>query len=105
MDASCFKKRSLPYKKIPTIKIGRLARDIKKTSSGFGGVILRNALSTSLELSESKLGVWGVEVDLINEKVKSFYNTYGFHEIPGSPLSMFLPMTTLKTAALLPIEA
>lgn len=39
INADYFSKKKLPYKSIPTVKIGRLARDINVTPKGFGKYI------------------------------------------------------------------
>lgn len=99
-NAGYFAKKKLPYKNIPTIKIGRLARDIHKSPKGFGKVLLATALNQCLNYATNHLGIWAVEVDLINEKVKPFYEKFGFHEIPDFPLRLLLPIATIKTAQL-----
>jgi hypothetical protein len=95
-----FTKRKLPYKNIPTIKLGRLARDIHKSSKGFGKYLLAMALNQCLTFATNHMGIWAVEVDLVNESVKPFYEQFGFHEIPGFPLRLLLPMATIKAAKL-----
>jgi hypothetical protein len=94
-SADYFSKRKLPYKKLPTLKIGRLARDIHKSPKGFGGDILGAALIKCLETSEN-LGIWAIEVDLINEKVKPFYQAFEFQEFPDLSLRMALTIDTLR---------
>ena len=95
-----FSKRKLPYKNVPTIKIGRLARDTHKSSKGFGEYLLAMALNQCLDLASNHVGIWAVEVDLINEAIKPFYEKFSFHEIPGFPLRLLLPIATLKAAKL-----
>lgn len=95
-DADYISERKFPYQKIPTIKIGRLARDINTSQKGFGKFILANALKHCMDFATNHLGIWAVEIDVINEDVKTFYEEYGFKAIPGFPLRLLLPIKTLK---------
>lgn len=92
-----FSKKRLPYKNIPTVKIGRLARDINLSPKGFGKFILQTALMQCVEFATNHIGIWAIEVDLVNETVKPFYDAFGFREIPGSPLCLMLPIATVKS--------
>lgn len=87
--------KHIPQYPIPTIKIGRLARDIRTKGSGMGGVILGDALFKSLILSK-KIGVFAVDVDAKNSQAKEFYKKYGFIELIDKSLSLILPMRTLE---------
>jgi hypothetical protein len=99
VNADYFSKRKLPYKNIPTIKIGRLARDINESPKGFGKFILETALGHCLEFATNHIGIWAVEVDLINEHVKPFYEAFDFKELPEFPLRLLLPISKLKKAS------
>lgn len=99
INADYFTKNKLPYKNIPTVKIGRLARDINESPKGFGRFILATALNKCLEFATNNLGIWAVEVDLINEEVKPFYKTFGFCEVPNLCLRLILPIETIKSAS------
>lgn len=95
-NANSFSKKKLPYSNIPTVKIGRLARDINSTPKGFGKFILESALNYCLEFATNHIGIWAIEVDAINENVKVFYEHFGFKELPGLPFRLLLPIQTLK---------
>ena len=97
-NADYFSKRKLPYQQIPTVKIGRLARDVKQSPKGFGKLILKTALNQCVEFATNNLGIWAVEVDLISEEVKPFYKAFGFQEIPKLPLRLILPISIIKEA-------
>lgn len=88
--------RKLPpsYNDIPTILLGRLAVDNTVKGNGFGEILLMDALTRSLKISES-LGTIAVIVDPIDEKAQGFYAKYGFILLPTSG-KMFLPMKTIK---------
>lgn len=102
INADYFSKKKLPYKNIPTVKIGRLARDINESPKGFGKFILATALKQCLEFSTNNIGIWAVEVDLINEDVKPFYQSFGFCEVPNLSLRLILPIETIKAASIIP---
>jgi hypothetical protein len=88
-------------KKIPknypvsTIKIGRLARDLRETKPGFGEKILGDALYRILRLSK-ELGVFAVDVDAKNHRAKRFYQKYGFCELQDNPMGLIMPIKTLE---------
>lgn len=88
--------RKLPpsYNDIPTILLGRLAIDKTAKGNGFGEILLLDALTRSLKISES-LGTIAVIVDPIDERAQNFYSKYGFILLPTSG-KMLLPMKTIK---------
>ena len=88
--------RKLPpsYNDIPTILLGRLAIDKTAKGNGFGEILLLDALTRSLKISES-LGTIAVIVDPSDERAQNFYSKYGFILLPTSG-KMFLPMKTIK---------
>ncbi len=88
--------RKLPpsYNDISTISLGRLAIDNTVKGNGFGEILLMDALTRSLKISES-LGTIAVIVDPIDEKSQAFYARYEFILLPTSG-KMSLPMKTIK---------
>jgi len=80
---------------IPTLKIGRLARDLHQTTKGFGQLILADALYRALRISK-EVGVFAVEVDAKNERLKQFYQAVGFVSLIDDPLGLILPIKTLE---------
>lgn len=75
----------------PVILLGRLARDLRVKGKGLGEHLLLDALYRSYKISSESLGAMAVVVDPLNETAKSFYNKYGFEQLPDSE-KMFLPM-------------
>jgi hypothetical protein len=59
--------------------------------------LLTQALKKAVEVSAS-VGLYAVLVDAIDEKAKSFYVKYGFIPFEGHPLTLFLPLATIKAA-------
>jgi predicted GNAT family N-acyltransferase len=88
--------KKLPkYKTLGVILLGRLARDNSVKAKGIGEYLIMEALSRSHELSK-KLGSFAVIVDAKDEKVKLFYKEYGFIPLSHRPLTLYLPMSTIK---------
>lgn len=90
-------KSKLPRYPVPVARIGRLAVDKNHQGQGIGGLLLHDAFSSVLNIAD-KMGVFAVVVDAKNEGAKNFYKNYGFSELQDSGLSLFLPVTTIKSA-------
>ena len=80
--------------RIPTIKIGRLARDINKTRPGFGVVILGNALHRALRMSDF-IGALAIDVDAKNNRLVNFYLKQGFIRLNEESSCLVMPVSTL----------
>lgn len=87
----------LPRYPVPAFRIGKLAVDLRLQGSGIGRWILTEALIKAVEVSKS-VGLFAVLVDAIDDKAKSFYLKYGFIPLNGHPMSLFLPLATIKAA-------
>jgi len=79
----------------PVILLGRLARDQKEKETGLGEHLLLDALFRAFTLSEESIGAMAVVVDPIIDFTKSFYEKYGFEQLPDSE-KVFHPMNTIK---------
>ena len=87
----------LPRYPVPAFRIGKLAVDRRFQGSGTGRWILTQAFLKAVEVSNS-VGVFAVLVDAIDEKAKGFYLKYGFIPFEAHPLTLFLPLATIKAA-------
>ncbi len=87
----------LPRYPVPAFRIGKLAVDRRFQGSGAGRWMLTHALQKALEVSRN-VGLFAVLVDAIDEKAKQFYLKYGFIPFTGQPLTLFLPLATIKAA-------
>lgn len=85
--------KRLPKHPIPTVRIGRLARDLSTKGQGIGELLMANALERIKRVS-SEIGVYCVIVDSKNESAKKFYLKYGFIEFHDAPMSLFLPIAS-----------
>ena len=87
---------TLPKHPVPIARIARLAVDKNHHGQGVGSYLLYHALNTILDISK-KIGIYAVVVDAKDNTAKSFYKKYGFAALHESELTLFLPMTTLKS--------
>lgn len=90
-------KAKLPKYPIPIARIGRLAVDKDYKGQGIGGFLLHDAFTNVLNIAD-KMGVFAVVVDAKNEDAKAFYKNYGFTELQDSGLTLFLLVSTIKSA-------
>lgn len=90
-------KAKLPKYPIPIARIGRLAVDKDYKGQGIGGFLLHDAFTNVLSIAD-KMAVFAVVVDAKNDDAKSFYGNYGFAELQDSELTLFLPISTIKSA-------
>lgn len=81
--------------RIPVVLLGRLAVDTHAQGSGLGTQLLMHAMHTAYHLSQL-IGMHGILVDPLTDRVARWYARYGFMSLPGAPRRLFLPMTTLR---------
>ena len=89
-------RRNLPDQ-VPVIVLGRLAIDLKFSSRGLGKGLLKDALLRSLTVSET-VGARAVLVHAIDDAACGFYRKFGFLLFATSPLTLVLPLETVKEA-------
>ncbi len=89
-----FAKR-LPHYPIPAALIAKLAVDSNIDSQGLGARLLIEALQNILAVSE-EMAIKVVLVDAIDEEAKGYYLRFGFIELPGNELKLFLPIETIS---------
>ena len=87
--------KKLPYKNLPVILLGRLARDVKYKGQGIGELLLSDALTRAFETSFS-IGACAVVTDPLNEKARGCYEGFGFISLESK--RMFIPMGTISAA-------
>lgn len=87
--------KRLPNYPIPCALIGRLAVDISCQGEGLREELLVNALWRIVRASEN-IGIYAVRVDALNSRAKQFYLKYEFIPFEDKPLSLFLPLKTIK---------
>jgi len=82
---------------VPVLRIGRLAVDRRAQGRKLGRELTRFALNLSLELA-GRVGIHAVVVDAKNEAAREFYQRLGFVAFGDTPLSLFMPIATLRLA-------
>lgn len=90
--------RKLPRHTLPAVLIARLAVDRSLHGKGLGGLLLRDALCRSLDVS-GRLGVHAVVVDALDVEARAFYQRFGFLPLTDDMMRLFLPMSTIQAAA------
>ncbi len=87
--------RKLPRYPVPVALLGRLAVDNKSQGQGLGSILLADACQKVTQAS-SVLAVAGIIVDAKDDKAISFYEHFGFINLPGKPDSMLLPASVFQ---------
>lgn len=88
--------RKLPrYPSVPAVRMGRLAVDQAFKGHGLGGALLADALERA---ARSEIAAFALMVDAKNEAAAAFYRHHGFMALPDSPLTLFLPLATVRSA-------
>ena len=88
--------KKLPrYPTVPAVRMGRLAVDLAFKGKGLGGALLADALNRACH---SQIAAFALMVDAKDKAAASFYQHHGFIALPDSPLTLFLPLATVKSS-------
>jgi GNAT superfamily N-acetyltransferase len=82
---------------VPAFRLGRLAVDRTMQRQGLGGQLLLAAGRRCLRAAQEVGGV-ALLIDAKNEAVASWYASYGALQLLDTPLTLLLPLATIKTA-------
>ncbi len=86
--------KKLPrYPTVPAVRMGRLAVDQAFKGQGLGGALLADALTRA---ARSEIAAFALMVDAKDQGAASFYQHHGFIALPDSPLTLFLPLASIK---------
>ncbi len=86
--------KKLPrYPTVPAVRMGRLAVDQAFQGQGLGGALLADALE---RVARSEIAAFALLVDAKDEAAAAFYRHHGFIALPDSPLTLFLPLATVR---------
>lgn len=85
----------LPRYPVPAALIGKFATDRTIQGQGLGARLLIDALQRIISISED-MGIMIVIVDAIDQDAKEFYLHYGFLELVGHDMKLFLPIETIR---------
>lgn len=87
-------RKKLPcYPYVPVVRLGRLAVDKTFQGQGLGGALLANAL---IRVRQSDIAAYALIADAKDDSAKAFYQHHGFIALPDSPLTLFLPLASVK---------
>lgn len=89
--------KTLPRYPVSAFRMGKLAVDSRFQGMGVGSWLLKKALQRALDVSES-VGIFAVVVDALDEKAKDCYLRYGFIPMDDHPLTLYLPLATIRQA-------
>ncbi len=91
--------RRLPrYPTVPAVRMGRLAVDKRFTGQGLGAALLADALDRA---ARSEIAAYAMVVDAKDKTSAAFYLHHGFLTLPDSPLTLFLPLATVRNNPML----
>ena len=86
--------KKLPQQ-IPAMRLGRLAVSQAQQRQGIGHMLLSCAFQM-VERAEKIAGGIGLFVDAKDNQAAAYYSQFGFISLDGSPLTLFLPMQTIR---------
>lgn len=82
------RRKKLP-RRIPGVRLGRLAVDKQYQGRGLGELLLVDALMRARRIYAEAGGI-GLFVDAIDEQAAVYYMRFGFEAAPDNPLLLFL---------------
>uniref|UniRef100_UPI00333F21BE GNAT family N-acetyltransferase n=1 Tax=Castellaniella defragrans TaxID=75697 RepID=UPI00333F21BE len=89
--------KKLPrYPTVPTVRMGRLAVDQAFKGQGLGAALLADALDRA---ARAEIAAFAMMVDAKNNAAAAFYRHHGFIALPESPLTLFLPLATIRPSS------
>jgi GNAT superfamily N-acetyltransferase len=90
-------RRGLARYDVPGFRLARLAVDRKFQGHGLGGQLLLAAGRRCL-LASAEVGGVALVIDAKNDRVAAWYTSYGAVPLLDAPLSVMLPLATIKAA-------
>ncbi len=90
-------RNGLPRYPVPAMRIGKLAVNLKQQGKKIGAKLLKDSLLRAVKIS-SEVAVKFVVVDAVNKKAMSFYLKYGFVPLKEAPLTLIIPIETIRKA-------
>jgi ribosomal protein S18 acetylase RimI-like enzyme len=86
--------KKLPrYPTVPAVRMGRLAVDQAFKGLGLGGALLADALDRA---ARAEIAAFAMMVDAKDDVATAFYRHHGFIALLDSPLTLFLPLATVR---------
>jgi GNAT superfamily N-acetyltransferase len=88
-------RKKLP-RRIPGVRLGRLAVDRQYQGKRLGELLLIDALTRARRIYAEAGGI-GLFVDAIDKQAASYYRRFGFESAPDNPLLLFLPAAATQS--------
>ncbi len=86
--------KKLPrYPTVPAVRMGRLAVDQNFKGKGLGAALLADALARACS---AEIAAFALVVDAKDQAAAAFYVHHGFIAFEAEPLSLFLPLSSVK---------
>jgi len=90
-------RQKLPRYPVPCFRLGRLACRADEQGRGLGKRLLACAIDRCL-IARVHVAAYALTVDAKNDDVKAFYTHFGFRQLFGRPMTMFLPLAAMQSA-------
>ncbi|MDO8933634.1 MAG: GNAT family N-acetyltransferase [Rhodocyclaceae bacterium] len=87
-------RKKLP-RRIPGVRLGRLAVDRQYQGKGLGELLLVDALTRAQRIY-AEAGGMGLFVDALDERAAGYYLNFGFEASPDNPLLLFLSARVIE---------
>lgn len=87
-------RKKLP-RRIPGVRLGRLAVDRQYQGKGLGELLLVDALMRARRIYTEAGGI-GLFVDALDTQAAEYYRRFGFQQAPDNPLLLFLPASVVR---------
>ena len=82
------------YPTVPAVRMGPLGYGSSHSKGqGLGGALVADALDRT---ARSEIAAFALMVDAKDEGSRGFYRHHGFIALPDSPLTLFLPLATVR---------
>lgn len=82
-------------RRIPGVKLGRLAVDTRYQGKKLGELLLVDALTRAQRIYQEAGGI-GLFVDAIDAQAAAYYQRFGFELVPDNSLLLFLPANVIS---------
>src|SRR5262249_49791062 len=89
-------RRNMPNP-VPVMVLGRLAIDQSVQGHGLGPALLKDAILRTLQAAEIA-GIRAILVHAISERVKRFYEKWGFITSPLDPMTLMITVAEARNA-------
>ena len=78
-------------RKVPAVRLGRLAVDVSVQGQGLGELLLMDAIKRTCDV-HGHIGVFALFVDAKDDEAAASYGKYGFTALPDTSRTMVLPL-------------